>query len=56
VVSVQWSTNSASGTAVGKTAWTATIPLLVGSNMVVVRAFDAAGNSAWRAVTVVRTQ
>jgi hypothetical protein len=30
------------------------VPLLVGSNVVTVRAYDAAGNSGWRAVTVVR--
>jgi hypothetical protein len=30
------------------------IPLLVGDNVVTVRAYDAAGNSSWRAITVVR--
>jgi hypothetical protein len=28
--------------------------LLVGTNAVTVRAYDAAGNSSWRAITVVR--
>jgi hypothetical protein len=28
--------------------------LLVGDNVVTVRAYDAAGNSTWRALTVVR--
>jgi hypothetical protein len=28
--------------------------LLVGTNVVTIRAYDAAGNSAWRAVAVVR--
>jgi hypothetical protein len=27
---------------------------LVGTNTVTVRAYDAAGNSSWRAITVVR--
>lgn len=58
VTSVTWSTSAgASGTASGTLTWTApNIPLFVGSNVVTVRAFDAAGNSAWRAVTVVRQQ
>ena len=57
VASVTWSTSTgASGTAAGTLTWTAAnIPVLVGSNTVTVRAYDAAGNSAWRAVTVVRT-
>jgi len=57
VTSVTWSTTGgASGTATGTLTWTApNIPLLVGSNTVTIRAFDAAGNSAWRAVTVVRS-
>ena len=57
VTAVKWSTNTgASGTATGTTNWTATIPLLVGTNVVTIRAYDAAGNSGWRAVTVVRAQ
>jgi len=57
VASVTWSTSTgASGTAAGTLTWTAAnIPLLVGSNTVTVRAYDTAGNTAWRAVTVVRT-
>ena len=31
-----------------------TVPLLVGTTTVTVRAYDAAGNSSWRAFTVVR--
>jgi hypothetical protein len=57
VQSVQWTTSTGgAGTATGTTFWSATIPLLVGNNTVTVRAYDAAGNSAWRAVTVVRYQ
>ncbi len=55
VASVQWSTSLGySGAAHGTAAWSAQVPLLVGTNAVTVRAFDAAGNSAWRAITVVR--
>jgi hypothetical protein len=31
----------------------AAIPLLEGTNTIIVTAFDAAGDSAWRSVTVV---
>jgi hypothetical protein len=55
VASVNWSTNTgASGPATGTAQWTATVPLLVGSNMVTVRASDAAGNVGWRTVFVRR--
>jgi hypothetical protein len=55
VVAVKW-TNSfgGSGVASGTTVWSVTVPLLVGTNVVTIRAYDAAGNSSWRAVTVVR--
>jgi len=55
VASVQWTTSTQSaGNAAGTTSWSAVVPLLVGDNVVTVRAYDAAGNSAWRAITVVR--
>jgi hypothetical protein len=55
VTSVVWTTsNGSSGTASGTTAWSAVVPLLEGTNMVTIRAYDAAGNSGWRALTVVR--
>lgn len=55
VTSVKWSTNTGtSGTASGTTSWSASIPLLVGSNVVTIRAYDAAGNSGWRSVVVSR--
>ena len=55
VASVKWTTSTGdSGTASGTASWSATIPLLVGTNVVTVRAYDGAGNSAWRSVTVVR--
>lgn len=56
VTSVTWSTNTGqSGTASGTTSWSVSIPLLVGSNVVTIRAYDAAGNSSWRSVVVTRT-
>ena len=55
VAAVKW-TNSTGGTGVaaGTSSWSTNIPLLVGTNVITVRAYDAAGNSAWRALTVVR--
>ena len=55
VASVKWTVSTGgSGTAAGTTSWSATVPLLTGTNVVTVRAYDAAGNSGWRSVTVVR--
>jgi hypothetical protein len=55
VAAVKWSSSTGnSGTASGTRSWSASVPLLVGSNVVTIRAFDAAGNSSWRAITVVR--
>jgi hypothetical protein len=55
VTTVQWTNSTGeSGTASGTTAWSARIPLLVGTNVVIIRAYDRAGNSGWRAITVVR--
>jgi hypothetical protein len=56
VVAVRWSnTFGANGNAVGTTNWQiVNIPLLVGANKITVRAFDAAGNSRWQLLTVVR--
>lgn len=56
VTAVTWTNSTGtSGTATGTAMWVAAgIPLLVGSNTITIRAFDAAGNSSWRAVTVVR--
>jgi len=55
VAAVKWTTSTGgSGTAAGTASWSATVPLLVGTNVVTIRAYDAAGNSAWRTLTVVR--
>jgi hypothetical protein len=56
VVAVRW-TNAfgGSGDAIGTTNWQiANIPLLVGTNKITVRAFDAAGNTRWQLITVIR--
>ncbi len=55
VASVAWKTNTgSSGTASGIAKWTASIPLLVGSNTVTITATDSSGNTAWRSVVVSR--
>jgi matrixin/glucodextranase-like protein len=55
VVVVRWGNSTGgSGTASGTTNWSARVPLLVGTNTVTIRAYDAAGNAGWRAITVVR--
>jgi hypothetical protein len=58
VASVTWSNSTGgSGAATGTTNWsTPPIPLLVGSNLIMIRASDAAGNVAWRSVMVTRGQ
>ncbi|MDP8979285.1 MAG: matrixin family metalloprotease [Acidobacteriota bacterium] len=56
VARVTWSnSNGGTGTANGSENWnTGPIALLVGTNTITIRAVDAAGNTAWRAVTVTR--
>jgi hypothetical protein len=55
VAKITWTTNTgSSGTATGTTTWSASIPLLVGSNTVTITAIDASGNTAWRSVVVSR--
>lgn len=55
VTSVTWTTNTGgAGTSTGTTQWSATVPLLVGSNTVTIRAADAAGNVGWRTAVVTR--
>jgi hypothetical protein len=52
---VRWTTSTGdSGVASGTASWTATVPLYPGSTVVTVRAYDGAGNSSWRAITVTR--
>jgi Matrixin len=55
VTSVKWSTSAGdSGIASGTLNWSATVPLLTGTTVITVRAFDSAGNSGWRSLSVVR--
>ncbi|MDQ6699240.1 MAG: Ig-like domain-containing protein, partial [Acidobacteriota bacterium] len=57
VARVTWqnSPGGAHGTADGTTDWAAgNIPLTPGTNTLILRAFDAAGNTKWRSLTVVR--
>jgi hypothetical protein len=56
VAKVEWATNGGlTGVATGTTSWTISrIPLALGSTVITVRAYDAAGNVGWRAVSVTR--
>jgi hypothetical protein len=55
VKQITWSTNfGTSGIATGTTAWSVSVPLLIGNNTVTVRASDAAGNTSWRSVVITR--
>ena len=55
VTVVRWETPAAGGVASGTAKWsTGPIPLFVGMNSIVIRAYDAAGNSSWRSVSVTR--
>jgi hypothetical protein len=56
VSEVTWSSSAGdSGTATGTISWsTQPIPLYVGTITIVIRAYDAAGNSSWRSLAVTR--
>jgi len=56
ITGVTWQTSGgASGTATGAGTWVASnVPLLVGTNTIIVRAFAAGGASAWASVIVDR--
>ncbi|HPT29277.1 MAG TPA: Ig-like domain-containing protein, partial [Bryobacteraceae bacterium] len=56
VTAVRWTTSmGGAGTATGLPFWkTGAIPLAKGANQIVIRAYDAAGNSAWRSISVTR--
>jgi hypothetical protein len=55
VTSVTWVNNfGGAGTATGTTSWSMTVPLLIGSNSITIKAFDAAGNYGWRTMVVTR--
>src|SRR5207248_1574471 len=46
IAAITWvnQTSGSNGTATGKTSWSAQVPLVVGSNSLVFRAYDRAGN------------
>jgi len=56
VTSVTWSSSTGPvGAAIGTSQWaTPPIPLYLGTTTVIIRAFDGAGNSSWRSLTVTR--
>ncbi len=56
VVRVTWTDSSGqTGVASGTAYWnTGPIPLRLGSNIITIRAYDAAGNVAWRSVAFTR--
>lgn len=56
VVKVTWTDSLGNtGNATGTASWqTAALPMRVGSNTITIRAYDAAGNSCWRSVTVTK--
>jgi hypothetical protein len=56
IARVTWQTSGgASGTATGTSHWTVSgVPALVGTNTIIVRAWDTKGSSAWSAVVLVR--
>jgi hypothetical protein len=56
IARVTWSSRAGNeGVAEGTNSWSAfNVPLMVGTNYLIFRAHDAAGNSAWRSLSVVR--
>jgi len=54
VTAVNWSNaaTGASGTVTGTTAWSASVPLVTGGNLVTITAYDAAGNKGTDTITV----
>jgi hypothetical protein len=55
ITKVTWqSSDGCTGVATGTTHWMANVPLMVGTNTVIVRAYDANGANAWADVVVVR--
>ncbi|MBI4873832.1 MAG: matrixin family metalloprotease [Acidobacteria bacterium] len=56
VAEVRWASSSGqAGVARGTVSWSvADLPLLVGTNTVIVRALDTAGNAAWRSLVITR--
>jgi len=56
VTQLTWTNGSASGAAFGTTGWsTPAVPLVVGTNVITIKATDAAGNAGTATLTVTRT-
>ena len=56
VTQLTWSNGNASGDSFGTTGWsTPAVPLVVGTNVITVKATDAAGNTGTATLTVTRT-
>ena len=56
-IQIAWNIpGGAAGYAMGSLNWTATVPLVMGSNSLMITATDAAGNTATQRVSVVRQQ
>jgi hypothetical protein len=57
VTSVTWATTRSAGQATTPySGFTAAVPLVIGKNLITIKAFDAAGNSTWRSLTITRTR
>lgn len=55
ITSINWATNfGMSGTAKGTTVWSATIPLITGSNAITITATDTGGRTSWRSLVISR--
>jgi hypothetical protein len=55
IARVTWQSAAGAGTATGTTSWTIPgIPLFLGDNNIVIRAYDPAGNQSWRSILVIR--
>jgi hypothetical protein len=56
ITTVTWQTSiGATGTATGTDHWiAANVPLLIGTNTIILRAYDSAGANAWATAVVVR--
>lgn len=58
IAAVSWANSANPGeptAATGTTAWSATVPLRIGTNTITVKATTTAGAVAWRDLTVVRS-
>jgi hypothetical protein len=54
VTRIVWTLRGTEGEIPAAATWSAEIPVIVGINTIVIRAWDAAGNSSWRSISVTR--